>query len=484
MAPPIKFVISRASSSCTPTQPRVSRDETQTSTTWHRVRTRVAPGVLLVPIVFSRLRRAAALAVVAAAVNAVPAAAQPAAPELQVQVSGQTVAAAWSPVAGATSYRAEVGLSPTQMLAGYELGPLTSFSINAPQGIYYVRVFARNAAGLSAPSNVVGVTVSSTLAPPAPPTGLSASSAGTTVNFSVGLPAGPLTGLVLAAGLAPGQTLAVVPVPLSSTPSLQNVPPGTYFARMHAVGPGGPSGASNEVQITVAPAACLPPATPTVNVQATGSTVNVSWSAVGGAAGYQLAAFTSPSGPPIHTQNFPAGTTSVAYPGIPAGTYYVSVTAANPCGGAATSARAPFSVTAPPEGSRTPNPPSPSPPNYIPLPNRAAVVAEMAKLYPNELRNSCGDNTWLFRLVQRLRQEDTRWGLNWKRAHVGDMSQDVVTYNFGQQADEGTLNVHAVDVIGGHCGANPSGVWIDQTILWSTGAKWTLQPYTAAGYPR
>jgi hypothetical protein len=414
------------------------------------------------------------------------AAAQPVAPVLQVQVSGQTVVATWTPVAGATGYRAEAGVTPTQMLAGYEVGPLTSFALNAPQGVYYLRVFARNAQGLSAPSNVMGVTVSSTVVPPASPTGLVAIPSGTTVNFSVGLPAGPLLGLVLAAGVAPGQTQAVVPLPVASQSSLQNVPPGTYFVRMHAVGPGGPSAASNEVQITVsaAPAVCQPPATPSVTVQVTGSTVAISWSAVAGAAGYQLAAYTSPGGPLIHSQNFPASSTSVSYPGIPAGSYYVRVTAANPCGATATSEPAAIVVTPPVGGSRTPDPPSPSPPNYLPLPNRSAVVAEIARLYPNELRNSCGDNTWLFRLVQRLRQEDTRWGLNWKRARVGDMSQDVVTYNFGQQADEGTLNVHAVDVIGGHCGSNPSGVWIDQTVLWSTGAKWTLQPYTGAGYPR
>ncbi len=76
---------------------------------------------------------------------------------------------------GATSYRAEAGISPTQVLGAYELGALTSFSITAPQGTYYIRVFARNAQGLSAPSNIVGVTVTSALAPPPPPSGLVAS---------------------------------------------------------------------------------------------------------------------------------------------------------------------------------------------------------------------------------------------------------------------------------------------------------------------
>jgi hypothetical protein len=445
----------------------------------------------VVPIVrqISRLRQAAVAVALVSFSTAGAASAQPAAPVLQVQVlSGQTVVAAWAAVPGATGYRAEAGVTPTQMLTGYELGGLTSFAIDAPQGIYYIRVFARNAQGLSAPSNVVGVTVSSTVVPPAAPTGLVASSSGTTVNFSVGLPAGPLTGLVLAAGTAPGQTQAVVPMPLASTSTLSNVPPGTYYARMHAIGPGGPSGASNEVQITVAPAACVAPNGPSVQTSVTGSTVNIAWSAVPGAAGYQLLASGTPGGSPMVTQAIPAGTTAVSYPGVAAGTYYIRVVAVNPCGAAASSADATVVVNAPVEGARTPNPPSPSPPNYLPLPNRSAVVAEMARLYPNDLRNSCaehgGNNVWLFRLVQRLRQEDTRWGLNWKRANVGDMSQDVVTYNFGSQADEGTRQVHVVDVIGGHCGGNPGPAWIDQTVLWSTGAMWTLQPYRNAGFPR
>ena len=240
--------------------------------------------------------RSVSAALALTAVTAINASAQPAAPYLQASVgAAQTVIAVWNAVPGATGYRAEAGISPYQMLAGYELGAnVTSFALQAPQGIYYLRVFARNAQGISAPSNVVGITVSSTLAPPAPPTGFAASSAGTTVNLSVGLPAGPLTGLVLAAGVGPGQTQAVVPLPLAPNATIENVPPGTYYARVHALGPGGPSGPSNEVAIVVAPAACLAPSLPAVTATATGSTVAISWTPVAGAAGYILAASGTP----------------------------------------------------------------------------------------------------------------------------------------------------------------------------------------------
>lgn len=412
--------------------------------------------------------------------------AQPAAPVLQVQVSGTTVTATWNAVAGAVSYRAEAGIAPGQVLAGYELGPLTTFSISAPQGTYYLRVLARNAQGQTTPSNVVPVVVSSAQGPPSPPTGATASVTGNVVTFSA-TPPPNATGLLLAAGVAPGQTLAAVPVPLSGQVAVPNVPPGTYFARMHAVNAGGTSGPSNEVQVTVVANTCVAPTAPVVTVQVNGSTVGLSWTAVNGAAAYQLAVAYSAGGSAAFSQVLPAGQTSVSYPGVPSGTYYARVTAANSCGATATSSDAAIVVASTGSGNRTPNPPAPTPPNYIPLPNRAAVVEEMARLYPNDLRNSCaeagGNNTWLFRLVQRLRREDTRWGLNWKRARVGDMSQDIITYNYGPEADEGTLWVHAVDVIGGHCGSNPGATWNNVTVLFSTGAKWTLQPYLQAGYP-
>jgi hypothetical protein len=118
----------------------------------------------------------------------------------------------------------------------------------------------------------------------------------------------------------------------------------------------------------------------------------------------------------------------------------------------------------PPGNNRTPNPP---PGQRLPLPNMSAVVEQVAREYPAALRNSCQSHggTWEFmdRVVDRLRQYDTRWGYNWKRGVVGDPSHDVVDYNWGSQADEGTTQVYIIDIIGGHCGSNPVPGWIDVT---------------------
>ncbi len=434
------------------------------------------------------IRTAAQLATLLFAVFALPVlslAQPPAAPVLQVTVTGQSVAGSWNAVAGATGYRVEVGVSPAVMAYGMDVGGQTAFSISAPQGVYFLRVLARNASGLGAPSNVVTVSVLSAQGPPPPPTNFTATANGSTVTLSSQLPSVSLTGLLLVAGATPGAAQAVVPLAVSSQNTLQGVPTGTYYLRQVAVSPGGASAPSNEVQLVVSAATCVPPAAPVVNAQVSGSAVVLSWGAVSGAAAYRVDVATTPGGAPVLSQPLSPQTTAVSNPSTPAGTFYVRVTAFTACGLSTASSEINFTVTAPAPGTnRTPNPPAGQ---QLPLPNRESVVMDVARQYPGDLRNSCvasgGNNVWLFRLVQRLRQEDTRWGLNWKRGRTGDLSQDVVTYNWGSLADEGTRQIYVLDVIAGHCGNNPGGAWINQTGVGGADAAWTLQPYTAAGFP-
>jgi hypothetical protein len=71
------------------------------------------------------------------------------------------------------------------------------------------------------------------------------------------------------------------------------------------------------------------------------------------------------------------------------------------------------------------------------LPDGRATSRPSPRERPDWLRNSCvemgGNNEFLFEVVRRLRRIDTRWGLNWKRGRVGDMSQDVVNYFYGPE---------------------------------------------------
>jgi hypothetical protein len=145
-----------------------------------------------------------------------------------------------------------------------------------------------------------------------------------------------------------------------------------------------------------------------------------------------------------------------------------------PAGSSPAPAPSPAPTPAPPPGGRTPDPP---PGGQLPLPNMAGVVQQVAAQFPNALRNSCQEagGSWEFmdRVVDALRQHDSRWGYNWKRGNVGDPSMDVVNYHWGRGPDEGSPDVYAIDIIGGHCGPNPQPVWNNITDPNGAGAKWT-----------
>jgi hypothetical protein len=119
----------------------------------------------------------------------------------------------------------------------------------------------------------------------------------------------------------------------------------------------------------------------------------------------------------------------------------------------------------------------PPPGQRLPLPNHFFIIQQVAAQFPNALRNSCqeGGGTWEFmdRVVDALRLEDTRWGYNWKRAHVGDPSLDVVNYHFGPGPDEGSRDVWSVDILGGHCGPSPTPMFSNITNFGGSGAMWT-----------
>lgn len=113
-------------------------------------------------------------------------------------------------------------------------------------------------------------------------------------------------------------------------------------------------------------------------------------------------------------------------------------------------------------------------------PEMSSTVRDVANEEPGLLAASCvnagGNNDFLHAVVDRLRQSDNRWGYNWKRGNIGDMSQDVVDYYYGDGApQEDSPEVFIVDIIGGHCGAvRPS--WTDVTQATRDGGtigRWT-----------
>ncbi len=131
-----------------------------------------------------------------------------------------------------------------------------------------------------------------------------------------------------------------------------------------------------------------------------------------------------------------------------------------------------------------PRTPDPAPGSRLPLPNMAAVVEQVARQYPNELRHSCQHEggSWDFMdlVVDTLRANyDTRWGYNCKRGNCYDPSLDVIAYHFGAGPDEGSKDVYVVDIMLSHCGSNPTPAWIDQTqVTWNSG---TTGAFTSRG---
>lgn len=185
---------------------------------------------------------------------------------LTVTVTGTTAAFSWNaPAAGGpvAEYVLAAGFTPNFTTAAVSL-PLppapTSVTIGGiPPGVYYVRLFARNAGGNSAFStNEVEVVVDA-IAPPGSPTGLTVTVSGATAAFRWNAPAtgGPVTEYVLAAGLTPGFTTAAVSLALPAAPTsvtIGGIPPGRYYVRVFARNAAGASlFSTNEVEVEVSP---------------------------------------------------------------------------------------------------------------------------------------------------------------------------------------------------------------------------------------
>ncbi len=254
--------------------------------------------------------------------------------------SGNTVQINWTaPISGG----APTGYTVVARLAGggpvvatLPVGNVLGTQVVAPNGGFLVSVVATNASGAGPESP--GATFAVPILPPPPgaPTGLAVNVGGTTATFTWTAPAtgGLTTGYVLVAALSPGGAAAVT-LPIAAPAAgiqVDNVPPGTYYVRVVATNAGGAGPFSNEVTVNVA--GPQPPGVPTLQAPVvTGNNVTLSWSpaGTGGApTGYNVIAAVSPGGAPVASFNTPA--TSANVPGVPSGTYYVSVRAFNALG--------------------------------------------------------------------------------------------------------------------------------------------------------
>jgi hypothetical protein len=258
---------------------------------------------------------------------------------LTASATGSTVAIVWEAGSGPapTGYVLEAALSAGG--PAIAVVPVTTPGLTAPavpDGTYYLRVRATNAAGTGPASAEVVVTVGAPAcaAAPAAPAGLSHSVAGGVVAFTWSAGAGGCapTHYVLSAGSGPGlSNIATVNVGLATSLAAP-APPGTYVVRVAAANAWGTSAASNEVTFTLGPS-CTVPGAPEGFVSAgAGSLASFQWQPpLSGDAptGYLLEAGTSASGADIAV--VPVSGLTFATP-APPGSYYVRVRAQNACG--------------------------------------------------------------------------------------------------------------------------------------------------------
>jgi glucose/arabinose dehydrogenase len=263
------------------------------------------------------------------------AAAPPSAPaNLTAVVNGGTLRLSWTRSAGAQGYRLEAGsASGLANVANIDLGDIGSLQGMVPPGVYFVRMKAVNAVGVSGASNQVTVTVSGTAActtaPPAPG-GLTGQTGGLLVALAW-QPSPAATSYVLEAGLASGATSYSIPTgDLTTFQAVASV--GTYYTRVRAVNACGTSAPSIELPLTLSCAAtAVVPAN--LSVVKAGGAASFTWLGPLGATSYRLqAGSVAGAANLLDTDIGPATALTVGLASVPAGTYYVRVAAVSACG--------------------------------------------------------------------------------------------------------------------------------------------------------
>jgi hypothetical protein len=300
-------------------------------------------------------------------------------------------------------------------------------------------------------------------AAPTAPTNLTAAVSGLSVTLSWGASANNPTQYILQAGAAPGEASITVPLAGNTTTFSASAGAGTYYVRVVAVNADGTSAPSNEVVVTLT-SGCLAPSAP-LNLRAIirGSEAFVFWRRplAGTPSGYVLQVGAAPG--QTFSQYPTAGTTLNATVG--SGTYYLRVVANSACGSSVASNELQISFP-----SNTVRVADPDPGTSLGMPDVAALISRIHNENPGMLAQQCPtgrkyeNNPWQDRIVDRLRQYDTRFGYNAKPTRTAADNNgfpviaagDEITFFAGGGNAEGSSNVYAFDILSDHCGVRPA----------------------------
>lgn len=264
----------------------------------------------------------------------------PAAPYgLRASVNDGLVRLAWEPPLSGptfTDYVLEAGLSPgaTAISASATAPPFDVPGV-AP-GRYYVRVRARNSFGLGPPSEELAVDVYGPASPLEAPSTPSAWMSGRrlTLTWGQATTGGEPTGYLVEVGTAAGLTNIGSALVSGRFLTFDPVPDGFYFIRVRAVRGSDRSRPSAEIMLNVGTVPAPPPAPTALSFTIDGSTVNLTWTAPeeGAPTSYILEAGSEPGLANLVAQDTGSAATTLAYAGVPPGTYYVRVRAVNSLG--------------------------------------------------------------------------------------------------------------------------------------------------------
>lgn len=126
------------------------------------------------------------------------------------------------------------------------------------------------------------------------------------------------------------------------------------------------------------------------------------------------------------------------------------------------------STTPGPSPNAGPRPADPPPGQRLPFPDLRGVLARYS-----DARDSCPrgikyvNNPWQDRVIDAFRAIDSRWGYNGKPTRTAAdnggvpvvAAGDEAAYHYGPGPDQGSYDVHLVDMLIAHCGSNPSLSW-------------------------
>jgi len=121
-----------------------------------------------------------------------------------------------------------------------------------------------------------------------------------------------------------------------------------------------------------------------------------------------------------------------------------------------------------PSPSGGPRTPDPAPGVRLPLPDMQGVLArfgEASQSCPRGLKYV--NNPWQDSVIDAFRQVDTRWGYNGKPTKTAadnngvpvTAAGDEAAYHFSGGPDQGSPDVHLVDMLISHCGSAPTLTW-------------------------